>query len=83
MVHGKRKFIIETELEICAAYNEGDSSPRLADRFGCSKRTILSVLKRHSIEMRTGSAQIGTQKEANAKLSALLAKCQQQTQQQQ
>ena len=83
MVHGNRKFSIETELEICAAYKEGDSSLRLADRFACSKRTILSVLKRHSIEMRTGSAQIGTPSEATAKLTALLTKCQQQTQQQQ
>ena len=53
MVHGNRKFSVEVELEICAAYKAGDSSPRLAERFSCSKRTILSVLKRHSIEMRT------------------------------
>ena len=53
MVHSKRRFRVEVELEICAAYKAGESSVALGKRYKCSADGVRLILKRRGIKARS------------------------------
>jgi Mor family transcriptional regulator len=68
MVHGNRKFDIETELKICSDYKSGESATVLAKRYGCSSDGVRLILKRHGYKTRPLKKTTQNQEKQIAKL---------------
>lgn len=68
MVHGNRKFDIETELKICSDYKGGDTTAVLAKRYGCSSCGVRRILKRHGYKTRPLKKTTQNQEKQIAKL---------------
>jgi hypothetical protein len=51
--HGGLSF--ETQLDLCAAYRMGESTPRLSKRYKIARHVAWKILKRHGVVLRTKS----------------------------